>query len=80
MSGIKAEILGTGCKKCHQLEANMKEALTNLNLEGEVNHITDPMQIAERGVMKTPALVINDQVVTQGKVLNSEELQPYLKG
>ncbi|MFP4134156.1 MAG: thioredoxin family protein [Halothece sp.] len=80
MSGIKAEILGTGCKKCHQLEANMKEALTNLNLEGEVNHITDPMQIAERGVMKTPALVINDQVVTQGKVLTSEELQPYLKG
>lgn len=78
MSGIKAEILGTGCKKCHQLEANVKEALTNLNLEGEVNHITDPMAIAERGVMKTPALMINEQVVTQGKVLTCDEIQPYL--
>ena len=80
MSSIKAEVLGTGCKKCQQLEANVKAALTNLNLEGEVLHITDTMKIAERGVMKTPALVINDQVVTQGKVLTSEELQPYLKG
>ena len=80
MSAIKAEVLGTGCKKCQQLEANMKEALTNLDLEGEVLHVTDTMKIAERGVMKTPALVINDQVVTQGKVLSAEELQPYLKG
>ncbi len=80
MSAIKAEVLGTGCKKCQQLEANVKAALTNLSLEGDVSHTTDPMQIAERGVMKTPALVINDQVVTQGKVLSAEELQPYLKG
>lgn len=79
MSGIKAEILGTGCKKCQQLEANVKEALTTLNLEGEVNHISDPMAIAERGVMKTPALMINEQVVTQGKVLTCDQIQPYLK-
>lgn len=79
MSAIKAEVLGTGCKKCQQLEANVKAALTNLDLEGDVSHTTDAMQIAERGVMKTPALLINDQVVTQGKVLSAEEIQPYLK-
>jgi small redox-active disulfide protein 2 len=79
MSGIKAEVLGTGCKKCQQLETNVKTALTNLDLEGEVSHTIDPMQIAERGVMKTPALLINDQVVTQGKVLSAEEIQAYLK-
>ncbi len=73
------EILGTGCKKCHQLEANAKEAIASLNLEAEVFHITDPMKIAERGVMKTPALVVNGQLVSQGKVATPAEIQPLLK-
>ena len=77
MSGIQAEVLGTGCKKCEQLEANVREALAQLNLEGEIVQVKDPIAIAQRGVMKTPALIINDQVVTQGKVLTSEQIQPY---
>jgi small redox-active disulfide protein 2 len=59
MNAIKIEILGTGCKKCQQLEANAKEAVTNLNLTAEVSHITDPIEIAKRGVMSTPAMTIN---------------------
>jgi hypothetical protein len=39
MDTIKIEILGTGCKKCHQLEANAKQAVANLNLTAEVLHI-----------------------------------------
>lgn len=78
MSVIKIEVLGTGCKKCQQLEANAKEAIAALNLEAEVLHITDPMKIAERGVMKTPALMINDTLVSQGKVATAEQIQPYL--
>ncbi len=77
MSGIKAEVLGTGCKKCEQLEANAREALAQLNLQGEIVQVKDPMMIAQKGVMKTPALIINDQVVTQGKVLTSQQIQPY---
>jgi small redox-active disulfide protein 2 len=80
MSVIKVEVLGTGCKKCQQLEANAKEAIATLNLEAEVLHITDPMQIAERGVMKTPALMVNDTLVSQGKVATSEQIQTYLMG
>ena len=45
-------------KKCQQLEANVKEAMVNLNLTVEVSHITDPMEIAKRGVMSTPAIAI----------------------
>ena len=78
MSSMIVEVLGTGCKKCQQLEANAREAIANLNLEAEVSHITDPMKIAERGVMKTPALVVNGQLVSQGKVPTPEQIQPLL--
>mgnify|MGYP005838761009 CR=1 FL=1 len=78
MSVIKVEILGTGCKKCQQLEANAQEAITALNLTAEVIHIKDPMQIAERGVMKTPALVVNETLVSQGQVITPEQIKTYL--
>lgn len=78
MSAIKVEVLGTGCKKCQQLEANAKEAIAALNLDAEVVHIKDLMQIAERGVMKTPALVVNDTLVSQGQVATPEQIKTYL--
>lgn len=79
METIKIEILGTGCKKCQQLEANAKEAVANLNLTAEVLHITDPMEIAMRGVMSTPAIAINGKVVGKG-VISPAQIQPLLQG
>jgi hypothetical protein len=55
---LKVEILGTGCKKCHQLEANAKEAIAHRQIEADIAHITNTMEIVKRGVMKTPALVV----------------------
>jgi len=78
MSQLTVEVLGTGCKKCQQLEANAKAAIASLNLDAEVVHITDPMAIAERGVMKTPALLVNGQLVSQGKVATPEQIQPLV--
>lgn len=78
MNTLKVEILGTGCKKCHQLEANTKEAIAALNLEAEVFHITDTMEIVKRGVMKTPALVVNGKIVSQGKVIEPDQIQSLL--
>ncbi|WP_373480253.1 thioredoxin family protein [Geminocystis sp.] len=79
MSTLTLEILGTGCKKCQQLEANAKEAVKNLNLTAEINHITDTIEIATRGIMSTPALAINGRVVSTGKVLTPEQIQPLLQ-
>lgn len=79
MNTIKIEILGTGCKKCQNLEANAKEAVANLNLTAEVLHITDPVEIAMRGVMSTPALIINGKVVSKGQVISPEQIQPLLQ-
>lgn len=75
---IKIEVLGTGCKKCQQLEANAKQAVADLDLAAEVLHITDPVEIAMRGVMSTPALAVNGAVVTSGKVLSADQIQPLL--
>lgn len=79
MNAIEIEILGSGCKKCQQLEANAKQAVTNLNLNAEVIHITDPIDIAKRGVMSTPAMTINGKVVSKGQVLTPEQIQPLLQ-
>jgi small redox-active disulfide protein 2 len=79
MNAIEIEILGTGCKKCQQLEANAKQAVTNLNLNAEIRHITDPIDIAKRGVMSTPAMTINGKVVSKGQVLSPEQIQPLLQ-
>jgi small redox-active disulfide protein 2 len=79
MSTIKIEILGTGCKKCQQLETNAKQAVTNLNLTAEVSHVTDPIEIAMRGVMATPAMTINGKLVSKGQVISTEQIQPLLQ-
>lgn len=79
MNPIKVEVLGTGCKKCQQLEANARNAIATLNLEAEILHITDPVEIAKRGVMSTPALTVNGKVMGKGKVMTSEEIQPLLQ-
>lgn len=78
METIKIEILGTGCKKCQQLETNAKEAVANLKLTAEVLHITDPVEIAMRGVMSTPAIAINGKVVGKGAI-SSAQIQPLLQ-
>jgi len=75
---LKLEILGTGCKKCHQLEANVKRAINKLNLEAEICHITDSVEIATHGVITTPALAVNLKIVSKGKVLSAQEVEKFL--
>ena len=72
------KILGSGCKKCVTLADNTKAALSDLGLQAEVLKVTDFAQIAAHGVMSTPALVIDDKVVSVGKVLSSEEISRLL--
>jgi small redox-active disulfide protein 2 len=79
MNPIEIEILGTGCKKCQQLEANAKEAVANLDLTAEVLHITDPIEIAKRGVMSTPAMTIDGKVVSKGQVISPAQIQSLLQ-
>lgn len=79
MFQVQVEVLGTGCKKCQQLETNAREAIAALQLDVEVVHVSDPIEIAQRGVMSTPALTVNGKVVSRGKVLSAAEIQPLLQ-
>jgi len=69
-------ILGTGCAKCSQLEVNAREAVAGT--EAEVRHVSDIGEIMKYGVMMTPALVIDGQVKSVGKVLPVEEIKGLL--
>lgn len=68
-----------GCDKCNALEKNAKEALSELGMPDEIDHVTDFGQIAAMGVMSTPALVIDNKVVSMGKVLSKDDVIKALK-
>ena len=72
------KILGTGCKKCQQLETLTRHAVAELELDADIDKITDPAEIASWGVMATPALVIDDNVVAAGRVPNERTLTALL--
>ncbi|WP_435083433.1 thioredoxin family protein [Ohessyouella blattaphilus] len=73
------KILGSGCKKCNELEANTKSALEQLGMDTAIDHVTDFAEIAAYGVMTTPALVYNDKVLSYGKVLKAREVVKLLQ-
>jgi len=75
---MTVKILGSGCKKCNELEANVKAALSQLQMEVVVEHVADFGEIAKYGVMQTPALVFNEKVVSYGKVLKTSEIVKLL--
>ncbi len=76
---MNIKVLGSGCKKCQKLEANVKEALVLLNKEADVDHITDYNEIVSYNVMSTPALVVDGKVVSSGRLLTPRQLVELLK-
>jgi small redox-active disulfide protein 2 len=75
----KIQILGTGCPKCKALSQNAETAAKELDLEHTLEKVTDIKEIMKFGVMMTPALVIDGQVKTAGKLLNAQEIKEMLK-
>ena len=74
------KILGSGCTKCDTLEAAARDAVVELGLDAEFDKVTDPAEIASWGVMATPALVVDDDVVISGRVPTTEDLKQLLTG
>jgi small redox-active disulfide protein 2 len=74
----KIQILGTGCPKCKKLAENAEAAAKELELEFELEKITDINEMMKFGVMMTPALVIDGQVRTVGKVVSPDEIRKML--
>ncbi|MDD3626613.1 MAG: thioredoxin family protein [bacterium] len=76
---LTIKVLGAGCPKCIKTEEVVKTALKNLNLEASVIKVTDLTEIMNHGVMMTPAVVINDDLVFTGRVPSVTEIEEYLK-
>jgi small redox-active disulfide protein 2 len=72
------EVLGPGCANCQKLEANVREAVAQAGIEADIRHVTDYAEIAQRGVMNTPGLVIDGRVVSTGKVPTPPTIAAWL--
>ena len=75
----KIQILGTGCPKCKKLAECAEQAAKELGIEYEIEKVTKINDIMKFGVMVTPALVIDGEVKTAGKVPSMEELKNMLR-
>jgi len=75
---MKIEILGMGCPKCKMLYENAKKAIQEAGIQAEVVKVEDMERITNYGVMMTPALVIDGEVKTTGKVPSAEDIKQWL--
>ena len=72
------KVLGAGCKSCHEQYENAKAAVKAMGLNLEVEYITDMEKVMAYGVMSMPAIVVNDKVVSMGKVLKAADVEKLL--
>ena len=72
------KVLGAGCKSCHEQYENAKAAVKTMGLDIEVEYITDMEKVMEYGVMSMPAIVVNEKVVSMGKVLKATDVEKLL--
>jgi small redox-active disulfide protein 2 len=77
--GKLIQILGTGCPKCKTLTVNAEEAIKVLGANARVEKVEKIQDILKFGVMMTPALVVDGQVKSTGKVLSAEEIGKLIK-
>ncbi|MGZ9275530.1 MAG: thioredoxin family protein [Candidatus Limnocylindrales bacterium] len=72
------EVLGPGCDNCQHLERTVREVIARTGVEAEIRHIVDYGEIASRGVMSTPGLVIDGVVVSVGRIPTSAQVEAWL--
>ncbi len=76
---MKIKVLGPGCSKCRQTEKVVREAVAESGVSADVEKVTDLMKIAGYGVFGTPAIVIDDEVKSVGKVPSKQDVLSWLK-
>jgi len=77
---MEIKVLGPGCHRCNDTEKNVKEALAEAGVEANVEKITDIMEIATYGVFGTPAVVVNGEVKSVGKIPDKEDIKKWIEG
>lgn len=75
---MEIKVLGPGCAKCHQTEKIVREAIAESGVDASVDKVTDTMEIAGYGVFGTPAVVIDGEVKSVGKIPKKEDVKSWL--
>jgi small redox-active disulfide protein 2 len=75
---MEIKVLGTGCAKCNTLEKATREAVAKTGIDATITKVDDIVEIMQAGVMATPALMIDGQVVVKGRVPSVDEISKLL--
>lgn len=75
---MNIKVLGGGCCKCESLLEAVKEAVAEKGIKAEIEYITDIQKIVEYGIISTPALMIDNRVVSMGRVLKAKDILKLL--
>ena len=75
---MQIKVFGPGCPRCKKTEENAVEALKELNLEAELVKVSDLQEIMSHGIMMTPGLAIDEEVVSTGKIPSVEEIKEWI--
>lgn len=76
---MEIKVLGPGCPKCRQTEKVVQEALAESGVAADVEKVTDVMKIAGYGVFGTPAVVVDGEIKSVGKIPSKEDVKSWLK-
>lgn len=76
---MEIKVLGPGCKKCHEAERVVREALREAGVDAVVEHVTDIAKIMGYGIFSTPSVVVDGQVKVTGKVPTKAEVKSWLR-
>jgi small redox-active disulfide protein 2 len=76
---MEIKVLGPGCPKCQQTEKIVKEAVAEAGVDAQIEKVTDTMEIAGYGVFGTPAVVIDGQVKSVGKIPAKNDVQSWIQ-
>ena len=76
---MEIKVLGPGCAKCEQTEQIVKEAVSETGVDAQITKVTDVMEIAKHGVFGTPAVVVDGEVKSVGKVPSKEEVKAWIE-
>ncbi len=75
---MEIKVLGPGCPRCQQTEKAVRDAVAETGVEANVEKVTDLMKIATYGVLGTPAVVVDDEVMSVGKIPEKEEIKEWI--
>jgi len=75
---MKIEVVGPGCARCVTTEKNVREAVKELGIAAEISKVTNVAEFAKKGVMFTPAVIVDSQVKISGKIPTVEEIKKIL--